>query len=106
MYSISELFIYPIKSLGGISVKESIVTRQGLKYDRRWMLIDENNRFITQRENHDLALLQVSLEETGLKVTHKISGSKIPIPFSPDTNDEAIVRAGRQFLNLTGAADS
>ena len=92
MYFISELFIYPIKSLGGISVKESVVTRLGLQFDRQWMLVDENNRFITQRENHELAVLQVSFEKSGLKITHKITASEISVPFSPKRTEEAIVR--------------
>lgn len=91
MYSISELFIYPIKSLGGISIKESAVTRLGLQFDRHWMLVDENNRFITQRENRELALLQVGISETDLTVTHKLNKSTIEISFTPQTEEEAIV---------------
>ncbi|MCF8326068.1 MAG: MOSC domain-containing protein, partial [Leadbetterella sp.] len=37
---ISKLFIYPIKSLGGISLQKSEVEMRGLKHDRRWMLVD------------------------------------------------------------------
>jgi hypothetical protein len=40
MPALSEIWIYPIKSLGGMSVPEARVTRQGLQYDRRWMLTD------------------------------------------------------------------
>jgi len=39
---VTQLFIYPIKSLGGIEVKQSLVTQRGLQYDRRYMLVDEN----------------------------------------------------------------
>ena len=91
MYSISELYIYPIKSLGGISLKESVVTRWGLHHDRRWMLVDENKRFITQRENSGLALLQVGISELGLEVTHKVNKSTIKISFEPQTEEEAEV---------------
>lgn len=68
---LSELYIYPIKSLGGIRLDEANVTPRGLKYDRRWMLVDENNRFMTQREHHEMALLQVSIEAGCLKIHHK-----------------------------------
>ncbi|MGZ5134006.1 MAG: MOSC N-terminal beta barrel domain-containing protein, partial [Flavitalea sp.] len=40
MLVVSELFIYPIKSLGGIPVHSAKVTDRGLQYDRRWMLVD------------------------------------------------------------------
>ena len=47
MLTISQLIIYPIKSLGAIELQESKVTARGLAYDRRWLLVDENNHFIT-----------------------------------------------------------
>jgi len=91
MYQVSQLFIYPIKSLGGIALNIAEVTDRGLKYDRRWMLIDDNNRFISQREFANMALLQVDMEVDGLRVTYKPSQSYILIPFQPQTN--AIVQA-------------
>ena len=42
---ISQLNIYPVKSLKGISLNESEVTVEGLKYDRNWMIIDSENKF-------------------------------------------------------------
>ncbi len=86
MLQISELYIYPIKSLAGIPVKEANVTPTGFEYDRRWMLIDENNRFISQREVPHLALLQVSIEDDGLQITDKKSGRSIVIPFNTTSN--------------------
>lgn len=71
MLTVSELFIYPIKSLGGISVASAMVTDRGFQYDRRWMLVDGNNHFLTQREFAAMALLQVELTAGGLKVHHK-----------------------------------
>ncbi|SDD29088.1 hypothetical protein SAMN05216464_101315 [Mucilaginibacter pineti] len=80
MLRISELFIYPIKSLGGITVNSAEVTSRGLKYDRRWMLVDEHNRFITQREHTQMALLKVLIGIGGLSVTYPSKGS-ILIPY-------------------------
>lgn len=80
MLTISELYIYPIKSLGGISLTRAEVTDRGLKYDRRWMLVDEQNRFLTQREHPQMALLKVLVEDNGLLVTHHSLGS-VTIPF-------------------------
>ena len=71
MATISDLYIYPIKSLGGIRVSEARLTDRGLEHDRRWMLIDENNRFLTQRENPEMALLQTEFTGQGIRVFHK-----------------------------------
>jgi uncharacterized protein YcbX len=87
---ISELYIYPIKSLAGIAVKEATVSATGFEYDRRWMLVDENNRFISQREVPQLALLHVTIERTGLRVTHKIKRDSIAIPFTSSGIEVAV----------------
>lgn len=92
MLTVSELFIYPIKSLGGIFLASAMVTDRGFQYDRRWMLVDEDNHFLTQREFPAMALLQVELTDGGLKVYHKKNiHSSIIIPFSPETNEKANV---------------
>lgn len=88
MLQVSELFVYPIKSLGGISLSSSLVTDRGFQYDRRWMLVDADNQFMTQRDFAEMALLQVQVEKEGLKVTHKQKGDSIAIPF--ETNGETI----------------
>lgn len=68
---LSELNIYPIKSLGGISLQESKIEARGLEYDRRWMLVDEEGLFITQRKYFELALLQVTIRDGELIVAYK-----------------------------------
>ena len=73
MLEVSELFIYPIKSLGGISITSAKTTDRGFQYDRRWMLVDNNNRFLTQREVPQMSLLQVQVSDGGLIVQHKIN---------------------------------
>lgn len=87
MLTISELYVYPIKSLGGVSVPSAPVTSRGLQYDRRWLLVDENNIFLTQREINKLALLQVHLKEQGLLITHKLKTDSHFIPFEPQTSE-------------------
>src|SRR3954447_3692288 len=86
MHTISELFIYPVKSLSGISVSSAIVTERGLQHDRRWMLIDDDNVFISQREFLSLALLQTHITNDGVLVEHKQNHFNFTIPFQPQTN--------------------
>jgi uncharacterized protein YcbX len=87
MLQVSGLFIYPIKSLAGIAVNSAIVTDRGFKYDRRWMLVNANNQFITQRELPAIALLTVALEDAAMRVTDITSGSFIMVPYSPVNNN-------------------
>lgn len=83
MLLVSQLFIYPIKSLGGISLDTAQLTDRGLQHDRRWMLIDENNRFLSQRENAQLALFKIEVLTDALKVVYTADGTFINIPFVP-----------------------
>jgi uncharacterized protein len=92
MLSVSKLFIYPIKSLGGISVESAIVTVRGLQFDRRWMLVDADQIFITQREHPQLALYRVSIHDDGLRVQHTLTGESIRIPYYPQTDEQLMVR--------------
>ncbi|MEO5582354.1 MAG: MOSC N-terminal beta barrel domain-containing protein [Saprospiraceae bacterium] len=80
--TVTQLFIYPIKSFGGISLTQSNVEPRGLQYDRRWMLIDSTGRFISQRENAILALFRIKLFEDKLEI-HLFNDPihRITIPF-------------------------
>ena len=80
MYQITQLYIYPVKSLGGIALKESRVEARGLQHDRRWMLCDENNQFITQRKFAQLALFKLQLIDSGFQI--EFQGNYIQIPYS------------------------
>ena len=88
--SLSEINIYPIKSLGGISLKETLIEERGLQYDRRWMLVTENGEFLTQRELPKMATIKVSIEEQGLSVKTE-AGHSISIPFVPNSDQKLSV---------------
>ncbi len=84
--SLSEINIYPIKSLRGISKQSATINRTGFQYDRSWMLVDADGKFITQRQYSKLALVdvditakQISLHapgQTGLIVSNAV-GKKL-----------------------------
>jgi uncharacterized protein len=68
---LTEIRIYPIKSLGGISLSEAVVEPKGFRYDRRWMLVKPDGKFMTQRENTVMALVEVELTDSHLRVFHR-----------------------------------
>ncbi|MEO7212432.1 MOSC N-terminal beta barrel domain-containing protein [Mucilaginibacter sp.] len=88
MLQVSALYIYPIKSLGGIALDTAVLTDRGLQHDRRWMLIDANNRFLSQRENAQMALLKTTLSTDGLLVTYVPDNTSITIPFLPQSEEK------------------
>ena len=59
--TISELRIHPVKGFKRIMVETIDVTKTGPLNDRRFMLIDDNNHFLSQRTHPKMAIIGVSI---------------------------------------------
>lgn len=80
-----------MKSLGGIDLNSSNVGVRGLEHDRRFLLIDENNRFLTQREFPKMALLQTEIKNEELLIFPKQAPSEVfVLPLSPKPSGKNI----------------
>lgn len=55
---LSAIYRYPLKSARGQSLTEATIDPFGLSGDRRWMLVDAQERFLSQRSTPVLALLE------------------------------------------------
>jgi uncharacterized protein len=64
--SVTELHTYPIKSCAGVALTEARVTPRGLLHDRDFMLVDDENSFVSQRKVPELALIVPAIGETSL----------------------------------------
>lgn len=80
---LSGLFLYPVKSLGGFSVPSATVDALGLVGDRRFLVVDETGRFLTQRALPRMALVSTSLDATHL--TLSVSPSSLPSVPAPSS---------------------
>src|SRR5947208_11129766 len=87
---ISEINIYPIKSLKGIRLDSSKVEERGLEYDRRWMLATPDGMFFTQREFPRMATIGVAVESGELRVESD-GYEAMRIPFEPDRGERKTV---------------
>ncbi len=58
MTEVSGLFVYPVKSCAGTSLSSANVTATGFAWDRRWMVVGDDGRFLSQREHPKLALIR------------------------------------------------
>jgi MOSC domain-containing protein len=67
--TLSAMYVYPIKSCGGIGVAEWEVDKFGLRHDRRWMVITAEGEFLTQREYPVLATIRTRLAPIHLRVS-------------------------------------
>ena len=60
---LSEITIYPVKSCKGISLKEVAIDHAGPRMDRRWMIVDSEGVFISQRDCAKLAMVHTGLDD-------------------------------------------
>ena len=75
---ISELAIYPVKSMRQIQLQKSSLQFGGLKYDRRWMVVDSEGMMITQRKVSRLCLIQPTLLAPEVDCSLKLSAAEMP----------------------------
>ena len=87
---ISEIGIYPVKSLKGIPLKSAEVENRGFKFDRRWLLVDKDNSFLTQREIPDMARLETAITET--EVIFLYDDKKFCVNLADEPTDSANVK--------------
>jgi len=81
---LSEIYIYPIKGLGGIQLTTTKLTLRGLENDRRFMLVDAEGIFMTQRTIRQMALLKTAIKGDRLIIWHKDQPSNsLSIPTKP-----------------------
>jgi uncharacterized protein len=94
--SLSGLYMYPIKSAGGIPIEAWDVDGRGLRHDRRWMLVDEAGRFMSQRRFPRLALVGVRIEPDHLVV----DAPEMPSLEVPLRSPDASLRLARVWNDL------
>lgn len=68
MIRVADLFVYPIKSCGGIAVESAEIDAFGIRNDRRWMVVDENGRFLSQRTVPLLATIRAGISDGRLSL--------------------------------------
>lgn len=76
---VSKIYVYPIKSLGGFSPDSAIALRRGFENDRRWMLVNQNGEFISQREFRVLAQFYAEVDRDNLVIGQHGSDEKLVI---------------------------
>lgn len=77
---LTQLYIYPVKSMAGIPLETCELEPMGLRHDRRWMLVDDDGRFMTQRTHPQMVLIRPAIVDGQLVLVnpagevHKVPG--------------------------------
>ena len=96
--SLAQLVIYPVKSLGAVSVPEAVLEAGGLRHDRRFMLVTpsadgQTGEFITQRTTPQMALIGVDFDPqtNTLHVWHRHHPDQVlTLPLTPNPSPETL----------------
>lgn len=96
---LSEIWIYPVKSLGGIRLKKSRVEQRGLEFDRRWLVVDESGTFLTQRTHPKMSLIGLAPGEAGFKMFNKRDENDfVLLPYLPETSQMLRVKIWKDVV--------
>jgi uncharacterized protein YcbX len=80
MMIVSEVNIYPIKSCAGTRLDVGVIEARGFANDRRWLLVDEDWRFLTQREIARMALIKPDVDDRCLRLSAPgMSAFELPV---------------------------
>ncbi len=94
---LSEIWIYPVKSLPGIKLESAQINSRGLEFDRHWMLVDEQGQFMSQRRSVTMALIHVTLETDALQFEFE-GKNTLRIPYRHNTGGTMSVTVWKDTL--------
>lgn len=66
---LKSLFYYPIKACAGIELSSALISERGIENDRVFMVVDNNNIFMSQRDHHKMALIKPHISNGILKLS-------------------------------------
>ena len=103
--TVARLFVYPVKGCVGTALGEARLLERGIEHDRRWMVVDRNGRFVTQRELPALARVRPSIANGRLSLLLP-NGATVEVPIS-DEGEPVRVRVWRDEVKaLVPSADA
>jgi uncharacterized protein YcbX len=85
---VEKLFVYPIKGLGGVEVESLEFGSFGVLNDRRYMLVNQNYRMITQRSHPILSQYKLEKNSNGWSI---ISPTKNSIDIDDNDGTERLI---------------
>jgi uncharacterized protein len=74
---LSQLFIYPLKSAAAVPLASCLVEPRGLRFDRRWMAVDDDGKFLTARQTP--ALLRIIAHADAFGITLSSASSSLSL---------------------------
>ncbi|MEJ2763412.1 hybrid-cluster NAD(P)-dependent oxidoreductase [Photobacterium sp. MCCC 1A19761] len=67
---LSQINVFPVKSIRGLSLSQAWVEKQGLSFDRRFMVAKPDGSMVTARKHPDLVKVTATLQPQGLTLSY------------------------------------
>ena len=80
--TLSALNLFPVKGLQGIALDHALCTDRGLQYDRRFMVVDAEGEFLTQRVHPRMATVWIEVRDGMLSLSAPDAGA-VDVPLEP-----------------------
>lgn len=95
---LTQLFVYPLKSGRGIRLDEAAVDTTGLLHDRRFMVVDEEGVFLTQRQDPRLTLIVPAMEGDRLRLAAP-GMEDLVLPLEPEGHADVRTRVWEDVVD-------
>lgn len=89
--TLASIHVYPVKGAAGIALDAAALDPTGLRHDRRWMVIDRDGRFVSQRQVSRLCLVRPRFDEDAL-VLSAPGMADVAVPLRPEDGRRREVR--------------
>lgn len=109
MSTITQLFLYPVKSCAGIALHDATLTAAGLSsagiFDREWMVVDGDGLFLTQRHYPHMATVKPQHTQHALRL--RAPGmADIDLPLARDEDGPTVsVKIWDDIVQATDCGD-
>lgn len=82
-HTVQRLRIHPVKGARGFDVDVMNFDETGPCFDRRWMVVRPDGRFVSQRDTHDLATVEAAVNGREL-VLRAPGAEEVAVPVAPE----------------------
>lgn len=103
---ISELYIHPIKSASAVAVQTVQLNALGPQFDRRWMVVDANDKFMTQRTTPSMCHIQASVQQGTLTLSTNNGTQNTPTLDVTERQETRSVQVWADHVQATDCGDA
>jgi uncharacterized protein YcbX len=98
---VSQLFLYPVKSLRGIAINSSTLHQTGFLHDRYWMIVKPDGGFITQRQFPQMILIHTHLTDSSLILSKEgMKDLEIPLEYNQNNSEAFSARVWKDTCEV------